>query len=222
MSLECGYCERDLRAGHTDDCPVKTGVLKRPDAVEFYRANEKPYGAFSNLYRREIEINGVTFLTVEHAYQSLKPRDARVRDWLMAAPAPSLVALAAHAMPDGEADPAEIMGRTADALLGFHIRPGWSLLRYPWMMACLRAKFEQHADLRDLLLGTDERQIVEAGKIDDDAGRRWGIVKGRGQNYLGRMLMLLRAEFADRTLVDYDLFARLDAGAKALRQALAA
>ncbi|CAB3735397.1 hypothetical protein LMG22037_05962 [Paraburkholderia phenoliruptrix] len=26
--------------------------------IEFYRANEKPYGAFSNLFRREIDIDG--------------------------------------------------------------------------------------------------------------------------------------------------------------------
>lgn len=143
-------------------------------AIEFYRANEKPYGAFSNLYRREIEIHGCQFPTVEHAYQSLKPRDPRVRDWLMSAPAPSLVALAAHVLPSDDVDPTQIMGRTADALLGFHTRPGWSRLRYPWMLACLRAKFEQHADLRELLLATHDSQIIEAGRIDDDAGRRWG------------------------------------------------
>ena len=57
--------------------------------VMFYRASERPYGAFSNLLRRDIKILGRSFPTVEHAYQWLKPRDPRVRDWLMAAPAPS-------------------------------------------------------------------------------------------------------------------------------------
>ncbi|WP_241295733.1 NADAR family protein [Burkholderia stabilis] len=189
-------------------------------AIEFYRANEKPYGAFSNLFRREIEINDSRFPTVEHGYQSLKPRDPRVRDWLLAAPAPSLVALAAHVLPSNDADPAEIMGRTADALLGFHTRPGWSRLRYPWMLACLRAKFVQHADLRELLLATGDAQIVEAGRIDDDAGRRWGIVNGRGQNYLGRMLMRVRAELAGTVFPDADLDARLHDGAEPLRAAL--
>lgn len=188
--------------------------------IHFYRANEKPYGVFSNLYRREIEIAGLRFPTNEHAYQFLKPRDARVRDWLMAAPAPSLVALAAHAMPGGEADPAEIMGRTADALLGFHIRPGWSLLRYPWMFDCQGAKFEQHADLRELLLSTEDAEIVEAGKIDDDAGRRWGRVNGKGHNYLGRMLMLKRCHLGGATYQDDDLEARLAAGREALRIAM--
>ena len=168
------------------------GTASGDDAITFYRANEWPFGVFSNLYRRQVAVEGRSYPTVEHAYQSLKPRDPRVRDWLMAAPAPSLVALAAHVLPS-EADPAEVMGRTADALLGFHTRPGWSRLRYPWMLQCLRAKFDQHQDLRQLLLSTGSRCIVEAGRIDDDAGRRWGLVNGRGQNYLGRMLVRVRA-----------------------------
>lgn len=188
--------------------------------IEFYRANEKPYGAFSNLFRREIEIHGSRFPTVEHAYQSLKPRDPRVRDWLMSAPAPSLVALTAHVLPSDDADPTEIMSRTADSLLGFHTRPGWSRLRYPWMLACLRAKFEQHADLRELLLATGDSPIIEAGRIDDDAGRRWGIVNGRGQNYLGRMLMRVRSQVAGGVLPDADLDTRLEDGAEPLRAAL--
>lgn len=189
-------------------------------AIEFYRANEKPYGAFSNLFRREIEIDGSRFPTVEHAYQSLKPRDPRVREWLMSAPAPSLVALAAHVLPSDTADPTEIMGRTADGLLGFHTRPGWSRLRYPWMLACLRAKFVQHADLGELLLATADTPIVEAGRIDDDAGRRWGVVNGRGQNYLGRMLMRVRSELWGVAVPDADLDVRLQEGAEPLRAAL--
>ena len=44
------------------------------DEIRFYRASEKPYGAFSNLYRREIEFEGERFATSEHAYQAGKPR----------------------------------------------------------------------------------------------------------------------------------------------------
>lgn len=198
---------------------MRKGVLTMTH-IEFYRANEKPYGAFSNLYRRAISVNAATYSTVEHAYQSLKPRDPRVRDWLLAAPAPSLVALAAHVLPSDEPDPTLVMGRTADALLGFHTRPGWSRLRYPWMLGCLRAKFDQYADLADLLRSTGDALLVEAGKIDDEAGRRWGIVNGRGQNYLGRMLMRVRADITGTTFADADLDARLQAGHTALREAL--
>lgn len=180
--------------------------------ISFYRANERPYGAFSNLSRRPLQVLGRSFPTVEHAYQWLKPRDAAVRDWLQAAPSPSLIALAAHAIPSEEPDAALLMGRVADALLGFHTRPGWSRLRYPWMLHLQRCRAAQQADLRELLLSTGNEQIVEAGKIDDDAGRRWGIVNGRGQNYLGRMLVRVRAELRGATFSDPDLDARLDAG----------
>ena len=184
--------------------------------ITFYRSNEKPYGVFSNLYRRPILIDGQEFPTVEHAYQSLKPREAKVRDWLLAAPAPSLVALCAHVLPSDEPDPALVMGRTADALLGFHTRPGWSRLRYPWMLTCLMAKFSQHQDMADLLIATGDAQIIEAGRIDDDAGRRWGIVNGRGSNYLGRLLMRVRGTINGSEYVDTDLNERLAAGQEAL------
>ena len=190
--------------------------------IRFYRSNEKPHGAFSNLFRRVITVHGITFPTVEHAYQSLKPRDPRVRDWLLSAPAPSLLAVAAHVMPSDEPDPAILMGRTADALLGFHTRPGWSRLRYPWMLACLTAKFSQHQDLASLLLSTGDATIIEAGTIDDEAGRRWGIVNGKGQNYLGRMLVRVRATLANTVPPsDQDLDARLTAGQQALDTTLA-
>ena len=45
--------------------------------VRFYRASEKPYGAFSNLHRREIEFEGEKFATSEHAYQAGKARKPR-------------------------------------------------------------------------------------------------------------------------------------------------
>jgi N-glycosidase YbiA len=197
---------------------VGTAITKQ--TIEFYRANEKPYGAFSNLYRCSVEVAGIKFPTVEHAYQSLKPRDSRVRDWLLSAPAPSLVALCAHSLPSNDIDPTEIMGRTADALLGFHTRPGWSRLRYPWMLECIRAKFSQHEELRDLLLATGDADLIEAGRIDDDAGRRWGVVNGRGQNYLGRMLMRIRGELGGLMVPDDDLDERLIGGSEALSVAL--
>ncbi len=188
--------------------------------VSFYRASEKPFGAFSNLYRRPIQILGQSFPSTEFAYQSLKPRDDAVRDWLLAAPSPSLLAIAAHAMPSDDLDPAQLMAKTADALLGFHTRPGWSRLRYPWMLQCLNAKFTQHPDLAALLLSTGDATIIEAGRIDDDAGRRWGIVNGRGANYLGRMLMRQRQVLGGHPHVDEDLDARLAAGRADLETAL--
>jgi len=72
-----------------------------PDAagtIKFYRANEKPYGALSNLYRRPVEFEGITYPTSEHAYQAGKALKPAVRDWIQAAPTPALAAMAAHGL----------------------------------------------------------------------------------------------------------------------------
>jgi ribA/ribD-fused uncharacterized protein len=147
-----------------------------PAEIRFYRASEKPYGAFSNLARYPVRFEGCDFPTAEHAYQYGKPRKAAVRDWLMAAPSPALLAMAAH------------------GLYHWDVVPGWSKMKVDRMRAVLRAKFTQHEALRALLLDTGDAEIIEAGTVDDAAGRYWGRVHGRGQNWLGRLLMELRDE----------------------------
>lgn len=153
------------------------------DEIRFYRASEKPYGAFSNLYRREIEFEGERFATSEHAYQAGKPRKKAVRDWLMSAPSPALLAMAAH------------------GLYYWDVAPGWSTGKFDRMRGVLRAKFEQHPDLRNLLLSTGDARLVESATVDNEVNRLWGEVNGVGKNMLGVLLMELRAELLGETQV---------------------
>lgn len=148
------------------------------DDIRFYRANEKPYGVFSNLYRSEMEFEGYWFSTAEHAYQAGKPRKPEVREWLMAAPSPSLLAMAAH------------------GLLSWDIAPGWSKGRYARMRAVVEAKFRQNAALQSVLFSTGDARLVEAGTVDNEVNRRWGEVNGEGSNWLGLILMEVRASLA--------------------------
>jgi ribA/ribD-fused uncharacterized protein len=150
--------------------------------ITFYRANEKPYGVFSNLYRRPMIYEGREFPTAEHAYQYGKPRNPAVREWLMAAPSPSLLAMAAH------------------GLYAWDIAPGWSRNRYDRMLGVVAAKFTQHVDLADILIATGEAEIVETGTEDNEVNRRWGRVNGVGKNWLGEILMAVRHEIAARRL----------------------
>jgi ribA/ribD-fused uncharacterized protein len=147
-------------------------------AIRFYRANENPYGAFSNLYPRSIEFDGLTYPTSEHAYQAGKACKPAVRDWILSAPTPSLAAMAAH------------------GLYVWDVVPNWADIKFDRMRAVLRAKFEQHSDLRELLLSTGNARLVEAGTVNNAVNRLWGEVEGKGQNMLGVMLMELRLEFA--------------------------
>lgn len=144
------------------------------DEIKFYRANEKPYGAFSNLYRRPIVFEGEEFATSEHAYQAGKARKEVVRKWLMDAPTPSLLAMAAH------------------GLYYWDIAPGWSKTKFDRMRRVLYAKFTQHNDLQTLLLSTGNSRLVEVAVTDNEVNRLWGEVNGVGKNMLGVLLMELR------------------------------
>jgi ribA/ribD-fused uncharacterized protein len=160
----------------------KLGGNPVPEDIRFYRASERPFGIFSNLFRRDMVFEGRTFYCAEAAYQIAKPRKQEVRDWLMAAPSPSLLAGAAH------------------ALLPWDIAPGWSQGRYSRMRAVVEAKFRQHPDLAEILLSTGDARLVEFTTIDNPVNRRWGeVLKGKGcfgENHLGRILMEVRAVLA--------------------------
>ena len=146
------------------------------DEIRFYRANEKPYGVFSNLYKREIVFEDEIFATSEHAYQAGKARKPAVKKWLMDAPSPSLLAMAAH------------------GLYYWDVASGWSKNKFDRMRAVLRAKFTQHEDLNAILLGTGDVRLVESATVDNSVNRLWGEVNGVGENKLGIMLMELRTE----------------------------
>lgn len=144
--------------------------------IHFYRSNEKPYGVFSNLHRTPVVFEGREFPTAEHAYQAGKASKEAVREWILSAPTPSLVAMAAH------------------GLYTWDIVPSWSKIKIDRMRDVLHAKFAQHEDLRALLLATGQARLVEAGTTNNAVNRLWGEVNGKGQNMLGVLLMEVRNE----------------------------
>jgi len=156
--------------------PAEPPKVLPVEVIQFYRANEKPYGVFSNLYRRPISFEGQEFPTAEHAYQAGKASKANVREWILSAPTPSLVAMAAH------------------GLYTWDIVPNWSRIKFDRMRNVLRAKFTQHEDLRILLISTGSKRLVEAGTTNNAVNRLWGEVNGKGMNKLGELLMEIRTE----------------------------
>lgn len=142
--------------------------------IRFYRANEKPYGVFSNLYRCKIVFEGEEFATSEHAYQAGKARKEAVREWILSAPSPGLVAMAAH------------------GLYTWDIAPDWSKVKFDRMRGVLYAKFTQHPELKEILLATGDARLVESATVNNPVNRLWGEVNGKGKNMLGVLLMELR------------------------------
>lgn len=157
------------------------------EVIEFYSRSETPYGKFSNLTMCAICIDDVWYDSVEHAYQSKKCASPLVRDWLLQAPCPDLVATTAH------------------ALLPWHINKKWSQIKYRWMYLCVFAKFSTYTNLKDLLLGTKDTELVEAGKTDNEVNRTWGRVNGKGRNLLGRILMKVRSQLGGVSYEDAEL-----------------
>ena len=156
-------------------------AINEPNEIRFYRANEKPYGAFSNLSRWTVTFEGVEYPTAEHAYQAGKARKESVRDWILSAPSPSLVAMAAH------------------GLYYWDIVPGWSKNKFHRMKNILMAKYTQHPELRELLESTGDKRLVESATVDNEVNRTWGKVNGKGKNMLGVLLMEVREELRQTT-----------------------
>ena len=60
------------------------------------------------------------------------------------------------------------------------------------MLKAIRAKFSQHADLKNMLLNTDNQILVEDAGQHDNV---WGAgANYMGINHLGRILMHVRDE----------------------------
>jgi ribA/ribD-fused uncharacterized protein len=71
------------------------------------------------------------------------------------------------------------------------LRKDWDSSKDGIMLVALRAKFDQHPDLKRILLDTGDRKIVE----HTDRDRYWADGgDGSGLNRLGELLLRLRAE----------------------------
>jgi ribA/ribD-fused uncharacterized protein len=139
--------------------------------ILFY-AVAQDYGAFSNFAPYPITLHGKRWPTSEHYFQAQKFDEPKVREAIRRVKSPSEAART---------------GRDRK----HRLRRDWDSARVGVMREALRAKFTQHADLRELLLSTGDAAIVEHTERDD----YWGDGgDGSGANMLGRLLMELRDE----------------------------
>jgi len=128
------------------------------------------YRFLSNFWPATVEFEGITYPTVEHAYQSAKMLDMAKRREIAALPTP---AEAKHA---GESFPP---------------RPDWPKIKYDVMLRCVRYKFTHHPELARKLLATGDAYLEEGNTWHDTV---WGVYEGHGTNWLGKILMQVRDE----------------------------
>jgi ribA/ribD-fused uncharacterized protein len=144
--------------------------------INFYRLNE-PFGEFSNFSPHPIKVKGKTWPTSEHYFQAQKFAGTEHEAAVRGAKSPMVAAR---------------MGRSRERPL----RRDWEAIKDDIMREALRAKFEQHAELKSLLLSTCDAELIEHTAKD----RYWGDGgDGTGKNRLGRLLMELRAALRSET-----------------------
>ncbi|CAF1350123.1 unnamed protein product [Adineta ricciae] len=137
------------------------------EPVHFYGRN-KPFNEFSNFHEAPIELDGYTWPTTEHYFQAQKfVHDQEHYLHVLNLPAPRA---------------AFNYVRTYKSF----VRPDWADVKDEVMLKACMAKFGQHKELKDLLLSTGDRLLVEHTENDS----YWGDGgDGSGRNQLGITLM---------------------------------
>lgn len=120
-----------------------------------------------NEYPTTIAVGGDTYDSAVHAYWALATTDETAR----AAIRRARTALSVE----------RAVGRAP-------IRPDWPHLRLTVMHTILRAKFNQHPELGDVLVATGD------ARIDYDISSAYWSGGTKGRNWLGRLLELVRSE----------------------------
>lgn len=123
----------------------------------------------SNFWMCNVEFEGETYTSSESAYQAAKCKNPADRQKF------------------------RILGPGAAKRLGktVELRKDWDAVKITVMRKIVYAKFSQNAVIKQKLLETGDRQLIEGNAWHD---RFWGVCGGEGRNELGKILMSVREE----------------------------
>lgn len=128
------------------------------------------YEFLSNFYKHPITWNNKLYASGEHLFQARKAITEEDHDLIRNTPSPNSAKKLGHSV---------------------KIIPNvWDATRIQVMQETLEAKF-QDAVLRQKLLDTGNAELIEGNWWGDVY---WGVCKGKGQNWLGKLLMELRVK----------------------------
>lgn len=125
------------------------------------------YYFLSNFYPAPVTYNGVTYENNEAAFQAQKQPE-RAKEFA--------------SLPPNEA---KRLGRRVK------LRPDWESVKQDIMRGVVQAKFTQNPSLREKLIQTGERDLIEGNNWGDTY---WGVCYGKGRNELGKILVKIRSE----------------------------
>ena len=155
--------------------------------VLFCVRDRAEYGFMSNFHAAAVEIDGLVWPTTEHFYQAQKSRDAEYQAKVRAAVSPGQAKRLGTAPGGGR----KATNQSWFKQTGRSPRADWEEIKVDVMRVAVCAKFTQHADLAARLLATGDAELIE----DSTRDGFWGAgPDGQGTNWLGRVLMEVRAE----------------------------
>ena len=132
---------------------------------------EGKYRFLSNFYPVEIEFEGHKYQSSEAAYQASKSDNEDVK----------------KTFTTKNAREAKRLGQS------IKVREDWDQEKLNVMYRILRVKFSCEP-LRSMLLDTEDSYIEETNYWHDTF---WGVYNGKGENHLGRLLMVVRDELKE-------------------------
>lgn len=139
------------------------------DEYEKITSFRDEYSFLSNFHPCEIVFEGMTFPTLEHAYVAAKTFDKKQREIIRGIKMPGQ---------------AKRYGRDKITL-----RSDWEDVKVSIMRDLVYQKFTKHEILKQKLLNTGDKLLVEGNQHGDTF---WGTVNGKGKNQLGVVLMNVR------------------------------
>ena len=134
------------------------------------------YFFLSNFYEASVTYEGITYPHNEAAFQAMKVLDDAERMRFVSM----------------TPDQAKYHGRRVK------LRYDWESVKFDVMLGICRAKFTQNPELAKLLIATGDEELVEGNTWHDTT---WGVYNGKGKNYLGKILMLIRDELKENNNV---------------------
>ncbi len=164
--------------------PQATSWQNIPGAIYFYQSN-KPYYEFTNFYEQDITVDGKVWPTTEQYYQASKFTDPNLQNIIQKFKSDSSGSAPRKAF--------DFANKNKQSL-----RPDWYDVNLDNMRKAIYEKFAQYPQLATMLLQTGNAILVEdAGKNDSFFGAGDDYL---GQNWLGRILMEVRAELQKKAV----------------------
>lgn len=126
----------------------------------------------SNFPPAKIVWKGITFPSVEHAYQAAKSTNAEYWAMVAALETPGEAKVAGKKVPKEDQ------------------RANWDTIKLTLMREFNEQKYKI-PEYREQLLATGDAELIEGNTWGD---KFWGVCGGEGENHLGKILMDIRAK----------------------------